>query len=230
MDGIVKIAFAAVMAFTEFSMSGGSEEDRVFVSAMELGTIFIVLLFSGVMDLLTRWGSRTFYQYMDYAGLALFFATVAAILESRAFITAQPLSSVHSLTGYVAFASVVATAAEAVWSDQVLFPVTRSYLLMLQGTWWVQVALLMQEDEVMTGAGGEDPHGTVVFFSIVFSCHAAINFSVAVCVWLLTAKLVERHWCACVQDDHRGQNEDVFLENRVRFNYHVLSRLESESE
>ena len=230
-DGILKIGFAGVVALAEFFFDKGYEGDGVFLPRMELVTISIFLLFSGAMDVLTQWGSKTFYQYMDFAGLALFHAVVAAIFQSRAYVTAQPVSSLHSLAAYTAFACIIVTVVEAVRSDHVLCPVIRSYLLLLQGTWWLHAAVMVQGGLPTGGAAGADgTRDAVVLLSIIFSGHAAVNFFIVLFLWLLVGKLVQRNSCGCVGGEERGRGEDIFLENRVHFNYHVLSRFDSETE
>ncbi|KAK7459427.1 hypothetical protein BaRGS_00038995 [Batillaria attramentaria] len=227
-DGICKIVISGILAFSEFSFDKGYYEEGVFISNTELGTIFVFLMFSGVMDVLAKWGSRSFYQHIDYAGLVLFFAAEAAILASRSYSAEQPLATLFSLTGCGALACMIMTVVEAVQSEQVLCPLTRSYLLLWQGTWILHVSLLTPGG--VRSQGIESDRDSVVLFSMFFVWHGAINFFITLCMWLLVGKLVDKNCCPCGESSAAGRTDDIFLENRVPFNYHVLDRLDSETE
>ncbi|KAL8564445.1 hypothetical protein ACOMHN_057467 [Nucella lapillus] len=234
-DGMVRILLAAILSFAEFSFDHGYQGDHDFLSRLELGTLYVCLLVWGVMDVLARWGSRTFYNTADYAGLVLFFMAQAAVLLTRAgYVSQQPVSSLQSLAGYTAGVGALVAVVEGVRREQVLPPVCRSFLLLLQGAWWLQAAVLVAGGSLTPATTTSDPddlHGAVTFLAMLFCLHAALTLLVVLSVWLLVGRLVERGRGGCLGGGEGGKHaEDVFLENRVRFNYHVLSRLDSESE
>lgn len=228
MDGFCKIVVAGVLAFCEFALDTGYYQEGAFISNTDLGTIFIFLLFSGVMDVLAKWGSKSFYQHVDYAGLGLFFAAEAAIFASKSYFIEQPSAALFSLTACIAVSCMVITVLEAVRSDQVLWPIARSYLFLWQGTWLLHVSLLTQDR--LPSQGAEVDRDSVALFSMFFAWHGAVNFFIALCLWLLVGKLADKNCCPCAESGRLGRTDDIFLENRVPFNYSVLDRIDSETE
>lgn len=227
-DGVCKVILASIFALGEYSFDTGYYED-VFLSNTELGTIFVFLLFSGVMDILAKWGQRSFYQHVGYAGLALLFAAEATILLSRAQFSIQPKSTIFSVTAYGAIGCLLFTMLEAIWPKQVLCSVMRSFLLLLQGTWFLHISLLT--DSGLPSGDEETRNSNMMLFSLFFTWHGAINFMIIICLWLLLGKMVEKNCCICfVSQRHTRHSSAIFLENRVRFNYHVLDRIDSDSD
>lgn len=227
-DGVCKIVISGVFAFLEFSLDRGYYQEGVFLKNMELGTIFVFLLFSGVMDVLAKWGQRSFYQHIDYAGLVLFFAAESAILASRSYFTEQPSATLFSLSGWGAIACMGITVLEAVQSEHVLCPVARSYLLLWQGTWFLHISLLTQNS--MPSQGIQIDKDSVVLFSMFYTWHGAVNVAIVLCMWLLVGKLIDRECFSCGESGAANRTDNIFLENRVPFNYHVLDRIGSDTE
>lgn len=226
-DGIVKIVISGIFAFVEFSFDKGYYTENVFLSRMELGTVFICLMFSGVMDVLSQWGAKSFYKQIDYAGLVLFFSAQAVIFGSHAYIGIQPVTIIHTLSLYTAIAALLSTILEAVKSEQVLCPLTRSYLLLTQGTWFLHVSLLTQSN-LQTGSVADSE--SALLLTLFFTWHSAVNFLITSCMWLLVGKMTEKNCCTCFENEGSEPSDVIFLENRVRFDYNLLDHINSDND
>ncbi|KAK7088750.1 transmembrane protein 45B-like [Littorina saxatilis] len=230
LEGLVKVSVGVVLTLVEFTQDRGYPGDAAFLSRTELGTLSSFLVMWGLMDMLAHWGPPALCVYLDFAGLLLFYTALGAVQGARAYLTEQPVSSLHSLSLYVAVGSMVVTVVEGLHPHNVLCPVARSYLLLLQGSWWLHAAVLTDSSSHLGGASVEGRRDTMLLFTMIFVGHAAVNVTMVVCLWLLVGKLVERSCCGRCLDADSTPSDGVFLENRVRFNYHVLSRFDSETD
>ncbi|XP_067651014.1 transmembrane protein 45B-like [Haliotis asinina] len=223
-EGVFKVISSLAIAISLFSFSGATKVQ--FLTNREIATIFMFFMISGVMDILVRWSGRTFYQQLDYVALLLFFAIQSVVFVSRSQSSEQPLTMLYSLMLYTSLATLAATAMEMRYRDQVLCSVMRSYLLLTQGTWGLQVAFIVEDKSLMVNTDSDD----ILLTAMYFTWHCGINFFLVLSIWLIVFKMLQKQLCCCVAVDTAAGQDTIYLENRVHFDYHVLDRFESDVE
>lgn len=223
-EGVFKVISSLAIAISLFSFNGAAKVD--FLTNREIATIFMFFMVSGVMDILARWSGNTFYQQLDYVALMLFFTIQSVVFVSRSQFSEQPVTVLYSLMLYTSLATLAATAMEMKYGDQVLCPVMRSYLLLTQGTWGLQVAFLVEDKSLMVNTDSDK----ILLVVMYFTWHCGINFFLILSIWLIVFKMLQKQICCCVATDTAAGQDTIYLENRVHFDYHVLDRFESDVE
>lgn len=190
------------------------------------GTVFTFFFISSATDLAKSVRGKLFIDDLDYATLALSFGVQSLLYRFHipGPHTEQP--TVNALMMMSAFCCCVVVIAEIKMRNQIFCPILRGFLLMVLGSWVIHSSLVLME----TTEEEEQSHNLIMSVSMYYTWHVAINFVLVVCGWIVTYKLMAVNKCCCVPFGLEGSGDAIFLENRIRFDYHVLDRLDSDIE
>ncbi|XP_041348393.1 transmembrane protein 45B-like [Gigantopelta aegis] len=228
-EGFFKILSSLSIAIVLFCIDNNndntiSEGRDKFLTNTEFGTLFTFMMMSGVMDVLASWSKRSFYNGLDYVAFMMFFAIEALILMCRSRIADEPIYTLYQLNVISALVTLAVIAMEMKYPDQVLCPLMRSYLVLVQGTWNLQVFYFFNAGPLNIKDGADRS----MLLSMYFSWHCGAAFFVVLLMWILVFKLAQKNCCPCGGVDVGSGSEMVYLENRVRFDYHLMDRFESD--
>ena len=111
----------------------------------------------------------------------------------------------HMLLVYTIFASSVVTLAEFKYRHNVLLPLARSLLTMLQGTWFYQVAFVLYpppsapwygtdyRHDPADGASHHSMHKMMMLITCAYTWHAAVIFVVMLLTGVAIGKYYDKH-------------------------------------
>ncbi|GFR97694.1 transmembrane protein 45B [Elysia marginata] len=149
--------------------------------------MYAFFLISGVVDMVGYSGT-TIPDGLDYCTLALALAIEGLLFASHVHGREILDIHIHLLLVKVIAATVVVVLLEARFRRHPLLPLGRAFLLMLQGTWFWAVAVILYKH----GQGHSDwdlsSPESVMMATIYFSWHCAVIFVVMIFMHLLMAR------------------------------------------
>lgn len=184
-------------------------------------TVFAFFAFSYIIEILGHFKVKFIVDDLDYITLIFAFGA-QALLYGCHFTTEDSLQCVvHNLMQYTAVMCCAITILEMKFRNNIVFPLFRGVFSMLLGTWILHTALFL-----MNGTVATETTNDAWMISLYFSWHCGVNAAILLCIWLITYKLLSHNKCCCLPIT--SDNEGVCLHNRVRFDYPLLDRLESD--
>lgn len=180
LEGAAKILVTGIgmggelFASTDYGRAG----KVVFMGDIQHVTMYALFCVSGIVDVLSWKRIRICPPGMDFLALANAFAG-EWILFSRHLHGRTDLDvALHTLLLYVVAATVLAVVAEYRWNETVMTSLVTAYLLMLQGTWFVQAGVVLYARFAWTAwlRYGLEESDAVVMATVLFAWHAAGNF------------------------------------------------------
>ena len=201
-------------------------EESVQYRHLHLATIFAFFGVAAIVDILKGCSKTILIPDMEYVILILSFG-IQGVLRGFHILdkTAQEWA-VYNLLMISSFVCCSAVALEMKVRDQLYCPLFRAVSVIVLGSWQMH-AVFLAEDR----SHGQyvDTHSRVIILSIYFTWHCAINFITAACLWLMVVKCLKQGYCPCTPAlMHESEPDGIYLENRIRFDYHYLDRLESD--
>ncbi|XP_071114076.1 transmembrane protein 45B-like [Haliotis cracherodii] len=148
-------------------------------------TMFFFFGLTGLIDILIHFRAPL-PRNIDYISNAMAFG-VEALLFNFHLYGRTPLDVlVHVLLLYVVLASIVCVFAEMRYRHNLLAPLGRSYLMMMQGTWFWQVGFILYPP--LGGAKwNENDHGQLMIATMYFTWHGGFNFIIMLLIGAVIA-------------------------------------------
>ncbi|XP_059166387.1 transmembrane protein 45B-like [Physella acuta] len=172
-EGIVKVGLTTFGMLAEiiFNLPVPS------MGIIQHATMYFFFLVSGIVDIVMHYGAPL-PPGTDYVAVALAFAVEGLLfyyhLHGREIVDIQ----IHLLLVYVVALTVVVILIEARFQRSALLPLCRSYLLMLQGSWFWAVGIILYGHDKNSLAWDLQNHMDVMRATIYFSWHCAFHFIV----------------------------------------------------
>lgn len=168
-EGFFKIAcgIIGIFAFGKLLIAHGLFEDAR--NAQHI-TFFMSLFLSGVFDLLTDHGAPL-PPGTDYVGLLMGFSVEALLLYFHLDGRNKLDVLLHTLVFLTVVSEVACIAIEMVRRRSVLPTLGRTFFLILQGTWFLQIAFILY-NQLPGTQPWEDTHESSMLASAVFTWHA----------------------------------------------------------
>lgn len=209
------------IASIHFRLSITSEEYEKLSHA----TVFTFFLFSNIVDVIKHFKKNRLIHGFDYAILVLCHAIQAVIYGSHGHDMFPEIWIAHSLRMISSTACSFAVLHELIKPNTIASPMLRSISTLTLGSWLIQSFFL-----TVDGIADSDieQNNRVIVISLYFTWHLGSNMILCGCVWLFTHKMLASNRCCCIPNDFDATGEDVYLQNRIRFDYHVMDRLEYE--
>lgn len=200
----------------------GKATDLHYINLLHM-TIFAFFAISFIMEILQHFKVKLIVDDLDYITLIFAFGAQALLNGCHSSTQYSVDCVVHNLTKYTAVMCCVVTALEMKFRHNVIFPLFRGVFVMVLGTWILHTAVIFVDKDLFT-----DTKKNAWMISLYFTWHCGINAVIMLCIWLITYKLFMHNKCCCLPIDSSADNEGVCLYNRVRFDYPLLDRFESD--
>uniref|UniRef100_A0A0B6ZZ84 Transmembrane protein 45B n=1 Tax=Arion vulgaris TaxID=1028688 RepID=A0A0B6ZZ84_9EUPU len=174
-EGIAKIALPAFGMIAEIAFNLPHPN----MGIVQHATMYFFFLLSGIVDLIMYLGVPL-PPGTDYVSIALAF-TVEGLLFAN-HLSERPVVDVqiHLLLVYVVFVTVFVVLLEARFQRSAMLTLARSYLLMLQGSWFWGVGIILYGHGKNSTVWKLDSHMDAMQATIYFSWHGAAHFIVLV--------------------------------------------------
>ena len=137
-------------------------------------------------------------QSLTYICLFMAYTAEGLLFKFHLFGRSPIDQQLHTLQVYTIFATSVVTLVECKYRHNVLLPLVRSFLTMLQGTWLFQVAFVlyppssMHNSAVFVG-GHQTMHRQVMFVTCAYTWHAAVIFVAMLLTGVAIGVCYEKH-------------------------------------
>ena len=173
-EAFCKILFV-VVGFVGEIVTGYSDSHFVSATNSQHATMFFFFGISGVVDILV------FYRAplppdIDYVSVILAFLVECLLFRFHLHGRTELDVLLHTFLIYTIVASAVAIAMEMKYRHNVLGPLARAYFVLLQGTWFWQLAFILYNPVPGATPWKHDDHHELMMATLFFVWHAAVNF------------------------------------------------------
>nr|XP_053630223.1 transmembrane protein 45B-like isoform X1 [Cherax quadricarinatus]XP_053630224.1 transmembrane protein 45B-like isoform X1 [Cherax quadricarinatus] len=171
-EGILKVVFVAVAMTGELSTAF---VDGVFVhfnNAQHM-TIYFFFGLNGAMDIVTFYGG-SIPQDLDYLSAILAFCVEALVFTYHLHGRTPMDVQVHMFLVYVVGGCILAIALEMYHKRSVLPALARTYLTLLQGTWFVQMGFILYHP--IGEAWNQEDDKQMMIVTLILCWHSAAIF------------------------------------------------------
>ncbi|BFZ10162.1 hypothetical protein BsWGS_13201 [Bradybaena similaris] len=199
-ESIVKIALSSFGMLAEITFNLPHPN----MGIVQHATMYFFFTISGVVDLLIYFGAPL-PPGADYISVALAFLVEGLLFANHLHERAVLDVKIHLLLVYVVFVTVLVVLMEARIQRSALLTLARSYLLMLQGTWFWGVGIILYGHGENNTAWKLDNPMDAMQATIYFSWHCAAHFILLV----LLVTIMSR--CYRVQRDPFRNGADLPL-------------------
>ena len=144
---------------------------------------------------------------LTYICLFMAYTAEGLLFKFHLFGRSHIDQQLHTLLVYTIFASSVVTLAECKYRHNVLLPLARSFLTILQGTWFYQAAFVLypplsapwhgseytHEPAGEGGAMDHNVHNMMMLITCAYTWHAAVIFIVMLLTGVAIGKYYDKH-------------------------------------
>ena len=215
MEGYIKIFFTLVMITAEI-VTGHKDGQIVILSNLQHSSMYAFFGLNGLIDVLAHY-KVSLPPDMDYASSALAFIIEAVLFKFHVRGRTILDMTVHTFLLYTIYATVIALVMEMKFRNNVLGPLTRGYTIMLQGSWFTQLAFILY-NPVGEGLIWDDSNDNYTLAAVTFAWHCGGNFIAVLIICALISLYYRRHG-GISQDDglsmkrliHTGANGQTLV-------------------
>ncbi|KAK2153981.1 hypothetical protein LSH36_280g03004 [Paralvinella palmiformis] len=111
---------------------------------------------------------------------------------------------IHTLLVWVIFLTVLVLVIEMRFRDQVLVSLTRAYLVLVQGTWFWQIAFILYNPLPHSGNWDPDKRDHLLMSAMIFAWHMAVDFIVMLVIGVIIASYHRRNGASHHHSDEEG--------------------------
>jgi hypothetical protein len=114
---------------------------------------------------------------------------------------------IHTLLLYVVYGNIIATVMEMRYRNSVTVSLVRTYLLLLQGTWFWQAGFLLYNPLPGAEPWHDEDHNEIMVVTMMFAWHMAAIFIIMMIVGSMVAAMQSRSYPCCGSEDHPEDSE-----------------------
>ena len=140
-DGLCKFIFCIILLFFEISRAFVDGKFYYYGNGQH-ATIFFIIGLSGVLDIL-RHHKFSVPEEVTYIAYVVLLCTEWVLFTNHLHGRHKIDVLIHSLILYVILINIVVVAAEMRYRDSILIAITRCYLFMFQGVWFIVIGFIL---------------------------------------------------------------------------------------
>ncbi|CAG5134137.1 unnamed protein product [Candidula unifasciata] len=182
-EAIIKIILSSFGMFAEITFNLPHPN----MGIVQHATMYFFFMVSGVVDLLIHFGVPL-PPGTDYISVALAFMVEGLLFANHLHEREVLDVKIHLLLVYVVFVTVVVVLLEARIQRSALLTLARSYLLMLQGSWFWGVGIILYGHGDKNLAWKLDSAMDAMQATIYFSWHCAAHFVLLVLMVIIMSR------------------------------------------
>ena len=156
------------------SYHGGSLD----VTTVQHVTMYCFFGLVGVFKLLHPVLKRTVPRVEELEYIVLIMAFVVQALLFKFHLVGRDIldTMLHTYSLYCIYACIIMTCAELIFRNQLLLSLGRSYFMILQGTWFCQLAFIMDSPFTEHKKWNPDDHDDILLTTCLFTWHIGAVF------------------------------------------------------
>ncbi|XP_074652575.1 transmembrane protein 45B-like [Tubulanus polymorphus] len=209
-EGVIKILVASIGIFGEVTnsyMQGG--RFVVYIGNKQHSTMYAPFIVSGIVDILLHHKVRFVPKNSDYIALALAFTVEGLLFKFHLFGRNAIDIQIHTLLLYAIFCSALAILVQMRFPNNVLAGLTSAFFVLLQGTWFWQVAFILYNPRRSGERWSSEDHEHLMITTIMFGWHALI---ILIVIFTIGA-IVNVFYCRILGYRRETNIEEIDLEN-----------------
>ena len=247
MEGVLKVLSSLAVCILCTIWLNHGDETANQNEAMGQLTVFAMFCFSGLCDVLTQSCQKFIFPHLDYMVMMFCFNVQSIILAYHTEIKDSWMAVADAYAMVAATVVAVAILLEFRYPNSYWCSLLRAYGTVVLGTWLIHMVLYYSsvisvgvfDTDLNTTAQGVNVSRTIgaklsgsypdyhdlgdkVWVPLFFAWHCAGVLIVLTVLWLVTIACASRNYCMCVPGEEDGVSH---FENRVHFDYHVISRM-----
>ena len=185
-EGIVKIFFTLV-GFSFEIYTGFWNGKFVNIGNGQHATMFFYFGFTGIIDILLYF-KAPLPPDMDYVSMLMAVTCEGLLFKFHLHGRTELDVLLHTLLIYVIGAAIVSVIVEMKFRHNVLSPLTRAYLLLLQGTWFWQVGWILYPPFESSARWDGENHEQLMVATMIFAWHAFADLLIMLCIGGVVAR------------------------------------------
>ncbi|ESN99147.1 hypothetical protein HELRODRAFT_95099 [Helobdella robusta] len=208
LEGILKVAFTTLGLVLEV-ITAYKDGHFTHLGNGQHATMFFFFGLSGVVDILMHHGAPL-PENTDYAISCLSFIVEDVLFMFHLHGRTKLDVILHTLLLYVVHACVICVLFEVRFRNNVVVALARSFLVLLQGTWFWQVGFILYNPNPNAIPWKDEDHNEIMLATMIFAWHLAIDFILILVIGLLV-KMLGPFCCLA------GTNKSDGAFNHVRY-------------
>jgi hypothetical protein len=176
-----------------------------YITANDDGTLFDAGL-SGAVDILVH-HRAPLPKDAQYLIGALAFIVEALLFMFHLHGRTQFDIVIHTLLLYVVYGNIIVTLVEMRYRNSVTVSLVRTYLLLLQGTWFWQAGFLLYNPLPGAEQWHAEDHNEIMVVTMMFAWHMAAIFIIMMIIGSIVAAMQSRSAACCGSKVHLEDSE-----------------------
>lgn len=242
MEGFLKLCYSVfvvvIAAYQSQSLDGNRHNQ-----AIGQITVFCFFTCAAVLDILTRCCQCFTFPGLDYLVLVACFNVQSIMLAYHTDATYSWFSVADTCAMYAATLAAVALLLEYKYSNSVWFALMRAFTTLVLGTWCFHIFIVQwnisnadpvdssivqnkttENVQIHPLKTGRDPAflENLSLVPMYFLWHFLFDMNLMTMIWVTVMKLANRNCSLCMAAD---DEEVTHFENRVHFDYHMITRM-----
>ncbi|XP_067675443.1 transmembrane protein 45B-like [Haliotis asinina] len=184
-EAFVKI-FLISVGFSLEIYTGMRHGKFVAVGNGQHATMFFFFGFTGIVDIL-HYYRAPIPPNTEYISYFIAFMVEGLLFKFHLHGRSELDVLLHTFLVYVIFAGAVSVLVEMRFRHHILASVMRSYLMLLQGTWFWQVAFILFNPIEGATPWKQDDHEHMMIATLYFTWHCGVNFVIVLLIGAVIA-------------------------------------------
>ncbi|KAK6986671.1 transmembrane protein 45B [Biomphalaria glabrata] len=168
-ESVMKVILSAVASLNELIVFRPVSS----ISIEQHATMYLFFLLSGVVDLCIYYGLHL-PSGSSYGAMVLAFVMEGLLFTSHVHGRPELDAYIHQLLVYIIFLTALVIALEMKFKTSILLGMTRSYLTMLQGSWFFGVGIILYGHK-QPSFWDHESHTLIMYATLYFCWHCAVH-------------------------------------------------------
>lgn len=213
LEGILKVCFTALGLILEV-ITAFKDGHFTHIGNGQHATMFFFFGLSGIVDILL-YHKAPLPEDTDYAASCLSFVVEDLLFMFHLHGRSELDVLLHTLLLYVVHACVLVVLVEMRYRNSPLVTLSRSFLVLLQGTWFWQVGFILYNPNPKSIPWKQNDHREMMLATMMFAWHAAVDFILILIIGLIV-KLSTPLCCLSDLNMRKDLNHSTKKYNQVK--------------
>lgn len=208
-EGFLKITFTVIGIIAEIATGFNGYGYFANIGNAQHISMYSMFLISGVIDILLYFGI-SLPKNLDYYWASVAFMGEGILFKFHLHERSELDVQIHTLLIYVIFSCAVVVLLELYWQDSFLAGFSRAFLVMLQGTWFIQLGFILY-NPIPGGSPWTSDHHSLTISTVVFTWHAMGIFI----IMLTIGGIIKCFTTTGVKTSYKGRTGDRLAMQRL---------------
>ncbi|XP_074655506.1 transmembrane protein 45B-like [Tubulanus polymorphus] len=187
-------------------------------------TMYGGFIICGILDILVHYKIRFVPKNADYLASALAFAIELILFKFHLHGRSRLDIQIHTLLVYIVALNVITILAEMRYPNSVIAGLARAFFVILQGTWFYQVAFILYNPIPGAEPWDGENHEQMMITTIIFGWHMLIILIAMITIGAIVSCFIRRGDGGNYKDDEYDMESLIHRDN----NGHTLLKMNAD--